>query len=264
MSRLIKTTEEINLIREGGHKLGAILAKLASVVKPGFTSAELETLALKLIKQAGGRPAFKNFRSSPQAKPFPTALCISIDDEIVHGPALPNRVFQEGQIVSIDIGMEYPAVKGQKGYFTDTALTVPVGHISAEAKRLLQATKEGLAAGIEAVKSGHTLDHIGTAVEKVAKKNQLGVIRDLVGHGVGLEVHEEPQVPNYHIKGNEFPNLTLKEGMVIAIEPMFTLGAEGINVARDGFTFITEDNSLSAHFEHTVLVTREGYEIITI
>jgi len=263
MSRLIKTTEEINLIREGGHKLGAILAKLASVVKPGFTSAELETLALKLIKQAGGRPAFKNFKPSAQSRPFPTALCISINNEIVHGPALPNRVFQEGQIVSIDIGMEYPVTKGQPGYFTDTALTVAVGNISAEAKKLLQATKEGLAAGIEAVKSGHTLDHIGTAVEKVAKKNQLGVIRDLVGHGVGLEVHEEPQIPNYHIKANEFPNLTLKEGMVIAIEPMFTLGKEGIKVASDGFTFITEDNSLSAHFEHTVLVTREGYEIIT-
>jgi len=263
MSRLIKTTEEINLIREGGKKLGKILTELSRVVKPGYTTAQLETLALKLIKKAGGRPAFKNFRPSVQSRPFPTALCISINDEIVHGPALPNRIFKEGEIVGIDIGMEYPFVKGKPGYFTDTALTVAVGNISVEAKKLLEATQAGLMAGIEKVKCGNTLDDIGTAIENVAKKNNLGVIRDLVGHGVGLEVHEEPQVPNYHIKGNEFPNLTLKEGMVIAIEPMFTLGGWQIAVAPDDFTFITADHSLSAHFEHTVLVTKDGYEIIT-
>ncbi|MCX6792784.1 MAG: type I methionyl aminopeptidase [Candidatus Falkowbacteria bacterium] len=263
MTRLIKTSEEIDLIREGGKKLGKILAELASVVKPGYTSAELEALALKLIAKAGGKPAFKDYRPSPQSEPFPSALCISIDDEIVHGPALPDRTFKEGQLVGIDIGMEYPVIKGKKGYFTDTAVTVAVGTISVEAQRLLNATQEGLYAGIEAVKPGNTLDHIGTAVEAVAKKNKLGVIRDLVGHGVGLEVHEDPQVPNYHIKGNEFPNVTLKEGMVIAIEPMFTLGGWQIAVAPDDFTFITADHSLSAHFEHTVLVTKTGYEIIT-
>jgi methionyl aminopeptidase len=263
MSRLIKTTEEIALIREGGHKLGKILAELGKAVKPGFTTAKLEALALKLISEAGGKSAFKNFTPAPEIKPFPTALCISINEEIVHGPALPNRIFKEGEIVGIDIGMEYPIIKNKSGYFTDTAMTVAVGNISAQAQRLLEATKEGLRAGIEAVKQGNSLDDIGSAIEKVAKKNKLGVIRDLVGHGVGLEVHEEPQVPNYHIKGNEFPNVTLKEGMVLAIEPMFTLGGYAIKVAPDGLTFLTVDHSLAAHFEHTVLVTKEGYEIIT-
>lgn len=264
MSRLIKTTEEIKWIREGGHKLGNILRTLALAIKPGYTTAELEKLALDLIKKAGGRSAFKNYKTSPASEPFPTALCISINDEIVHGPALPNRVFKEGQIVGLDIGMEYPILKKQPGYFSDTATTVAVGKISKEAQKLLEVTQLGLEAGIKQVKPGNNLDDIGSAIEKIAKKRKLGVIRDLVGHGVGLEVHEEPQVPNYHIRGNEFPNVTLKPGMVIAIEPMFTLGAEGIKVGDDGFTFITSDNSLSAHFEHTVLVTEGGYEILTL
>jgi methionyl aminopeptidase len=227
------------------------------------TTKDLEVLALELIQKAKGRPAFKNFRPSSDSEPFPTALCISIDDEIVHGPALPERTFREGQLVSIDIGMEYPVSGGNKGYFTDTALTVAVGKIPKQSKLLLKKTKEGLYAGIKMVKPGATLDDIGTAIEAVAKANNLGVIRDLVGHGVGLEVHEEPQVPNYHFNTGEFPNIKLEAGMVIAIEPMFTLGGHKIKVAEDGFTFVTADKSLSAHFEHTVLVTERGYEILT-
>ncbi len=264
MTRLIKTTEEIKWIREGGHKLGKILSELALAIKPGLTTAELEDMALALIIQAGGAPAFKNFIAGPGAKPFPTALCISINEEIVHGPALPSRQFKEGQIVSLDIGMEYPVRKNQLGYFSDTATTVAVGKVSPATEKLLQATKQGLMAGIEVIKPGKTLDDIGTRIEKVAKKNKLGVIKDLVGHGVGLAVHEEPQVPNYHIKDDEFPNLTLEPDMVLALEPMFTLGGDDIKVGEDGFTFLTADDSLSAHFEHTVLVTETGHEIITL
>jgi len=258
--RLIKTENELALIREGGHKLGAILRTLAEQVKPGVATAELENLANELIAKAGGRSSFKNFRPSKDSKPFPTALCVSIDNEIVHGPALPNRILQEGQIVSLDIGMQYPA---EKGYYTDTAMTVAVGRISADKEKLLRATKEALMAGIEQVAPGKTLDDIGTAIEKVAKASGLGIIRDLVGHGVGLEVHEEPQVPNYHIEKGEFPNLTLEQGMVIAIEPMCTLGGWQIETADDGFTFVTADKSMSAHFEHTIEVTENGYGIIT-
>lgn len=257
-TRLIKTEKEISLIKEGGRELGRILTELAAAVFPGQTTDVLEQLAVEKIKAIGGRPAFKDFKPDPRSKPFPTALCISVDNEIVHGPALPKRVLQEGQIVSLDIGMEY------KKYFTDTAITVPVGNVSKEFQKLMQTTREALFAGIEAVKEGNTLDDIGCAVEAVAKKGKYGIIRDLVGHGVGLDVHEEPQVPNYHIVGNEFPNLELKAGMVIAIEPMLTLGDWHIEQAADGFTFVTADGSASAHFEHTVIVTKDGYDIATL
>ncbi len=260
MSRLIKTSEEIAKIKEGGQKLGTILDELAKMVKPGLHTSQLEHHALMRIEEEGGRPAFKGYKPSPQSKPFPTALCISINDEIVHGPALPTRELKEGDIISLDIGMEYPA---RKGYFTDTAVTVAVGKINKETKKLLDATCEALMAGIKAAIPGNTLDDIGTAVEKVAKKNKLGVVRDLVGHGVGLEVHEDPQVPNYHIVGDEFPNIELKPGMVIAIEPMFTLGDWHIETAADNFTFVTADGSMSAHFEHTIAITEDGYDIIT-
>ncbi len=260
MTRLIKTAEEIAKIKEGGLKLGSILSELALMVKPGLETKKLEEYAVEQIEKFGGRPSFKHFRPSPQSKPFPTALCISINNEIVHGPALPSRRLEEGDIVSIDIGMQYPA---KNGYFTDTAITVAVGAIPARTQELLTATYDALYAGIEAVKPGNTLDDIGRAVEAVGKKHKLGIIKDLVGHGVGLEVHEEPQVPNYHIVGNEFPNIELKPGMVIAIEPMFTLGDWRIETAPDDFTFITTDGSLSAHFEHTIAVTHDGYDILT-
>ncbi len=261
MTRLIKTEEELKLIREGGHKLGLILATLARMVKPGLTTAELEDEALRLIEKAGGKPAFKGYHSEPDGIPFPTALCISINDEIVHGPALPSRVLNEGDIVSLDIGMEYPS-KGI-GYFTDTATTVAVGKISKELQHLLHITQEALQAGIDQVKAGNHLNDIGKAIEKVVKKEKLGLVRDLVGHGVGLAVHEEPQVPNYEIKGRDFPNKKLEKGMVIAIEPMVTTGDWRIEVAEDGFTFVTVDGSMSAHFEHTIEVTEDGYRIIT-
>jgi len=258
--RLIKTEEEIAKIKEGGKKIATILVELGTMVKPGLHTSKLEHHALMRIEEEGGRPAFKGYKTSPQSQPFPTALCISINDEIVHGPALPGRVLKEGDIISIDVGMEYPA---HNGYFTDTAITVPVGKINKETKKLVEATYDALYAGIKAAKPGNTLDDIGCAVEAIAKKNKLGVIRDLVGHGVGLAVHEDPQVPNYHITKGEFPNVELKPGMVIAIEPMFTLGDWHIDTAADGFTFVTADGSLSAHFEHTIVITKNGNEIIT-
>lgn len=263
MTRLIKTPEEIDLIREGGHKLGRLLAELAAMTKIGMTTDELEEKACKEIEAMGGRPAFKNYKPDKHSQPFPSALCISINDEIVHGPALPSRVIKDGDIVSLDIGMEYPYEKGKKGYYTDMAVTVPVGKISAEAEKLLQGTQESLEAGIAIAKPGVTLLELGTAIEDVLKKYKLGVVKELVGHGVGLDVHEEPQIPNYSFPKGEFPDLKLQAGMVIAIEPMATLGGWRIKSAGDGFTYSTNDGSLSAHFEHTVLITEEGSEVLT-
>lgn len=263
MNRLIKTTEEINMIRKGGHILGQILEDLVALVRPGVETKTLEDTALALIQRAGGRPAFKGYKPDKNSKPFPSALCISVNEEIVHGPAFPSRELQEGQIVTLDIGMEYPYIKGKKGYYTDMATTVGVGNISIDARKLLAGTKESLAAGINFVKPGVTLNELGKTIETVLKKYNLGVIRDLVGHGVGLDVHEPPQVPNYSFKKNEFPDMQLKPGMVIAIEPMATLGGWQIEPAADGFTYITADKSLAAHFEHTVLVTEEGSEVLT-
>ncbi len=263
MTRLIKTTEEIDLIREGGRLLGHILAELARAARPGTTSLELEEMAVSMIEDCGGRPAFKGYRPSKKSRPFPTALCVSVNDEIVHGPATPSRAFKEGDIVSIDIGMEYPYVRGEKGYYTDTATTVGIGSISKEAQRLLDGTRASLEAGLAIIKPGVTLLELGTAIEKVLKGRKLGIIRDLVGHGVGLDVHEEPQVPNYAFRKGEFADLALEPGMVIAVEPMATLDGDGIRGAGDGFTYSTADGSLSAHFEHTILITEDGCEIMT-
>ncbi len=263
MARLIKTQKEIDLIREGGHILDRILKAAAASVKPGVSTGELEDLALKLIKEAGGRPAFKGYKPEKNSRPFPSAFCISVNEEIVHGPAVPSRPLKNGDIVTLDIGMEYPYVKGKSGYFTDMATTVAVGEVPMKTRMLLAGTKDSLEAGIAAVKPGATLLQVATAIENVLNKYKLGIIRDLVGHGVGLAVHEPPQVPNYIFKKNEFPNVTLEAGMIIAIEPMATLGGWQIKAAKDGFTYETADGSLAAHFEHTVLVTEEGYEIMT-
>lgn len=263
MTRLIKTKEEIDLIREGGHHLGAILDQLVKMVKPGVTTEDLEETALKLIADVGGRPAFKNYRPDKFTDPFPSALCISINEEIVHAPAVPSRVLEEGSIVTLDIGMEYPYQKGKKGYFTDMATTVAVGNVPTRVRELLQGTEESLEAGIEMMKPGVTLLELGKTIEAVLKKYKLGVIKELVGHGVGLDVHEEPQVPNYSYPKGEFPDITLEAGMVLAVEPMATLGGWRITPAGDGFTYSTEDGSLAAHFEHTILVTEDGHEVLT-
>ncbi len=263
MARLIKTKKEIDLIREGGHILDRILKELAAMVKPGLGTAELEDRALARIAEAGGRPAFKGYKPDKHSRPFPSALCISINEGIVHGPAVPSRPLKSGDIVTLDIGMEYPYKKGTKGYYTDMATTVAVGEVPMKTRMLLAGTKDSLEAGIAAVKPGATLLQVATAIENVLNKYKLGIIRDLVGHGVGLDVHEPPQVPNYIFEKNEFPNVVLEPGMVIAIEPMATLGSWQITANKDGFTYDTADGSLAAHFEHTVLVTEEGHEILT-
>ncbi|MEA1963001.1 MAG: type I methionyl aminopeptidase [Patescibacteria group bacterium] len=270
----IKTKEEIDILKEGGKILAGILDELCAAVKPGITTVDLEEMTRRLMREAGGRPAQLDFKM-PDKRLFPAALCVSINSEIVHAPAIPTRVINEGDIVSLDFVMEYPINEKLRagrivnkhsmlgGYYTDMARTVGAGKINAEAKNLIKITEECLYIGIKQMKHGGKLSDIGIAIQKHAEANGYGVVRELVGHGVGYDLHEEPQVANYRASSQDIKDVVLKKGMVLAIEPMITIGDWRIKTKEDGFTFATMDNSLSAHFEHSVAVTEDGYEILT-
>ena len=259
----IKKKEEIEILCEGGRILAGVLDKLTKEVRPGVTTGELEKMACDLIEEDGGRPSFKGYKSVLGAKAFPTALCISINNEVVHAPALPSRKLASGDIVGIDVGMEYPYKRNTDGYYTDMAITLGVGEISKEAEKLIAVAKESLELAVKKVKPGNTLNDIGRVIQQLAESRDFSVVRELVGHGVGYDVHEEPRVPNYEIADKSLENVVLKSGMVIAIEPMVNEGDWKVKTAPDGFTVLTADESLSAHFEHTVAVTEEGYLILT-
>ncbi len=251
-----KTDEEIETMREGGKIHARILKEVAKKVKPGIKTDELNRYAEQLIDEAGCTAAFLGYQPQDAKRPYPAALCVSINEEIVHG--IPNegggRLLFEGDIVTLDLGLTY------NNLITDAAITVAVGKIDKRTAELVQATREALDRGIGAMRvRGHVGD-IGAAVMEVAVKYDLGVIEGLSGHGVGYSVHEEPFVPN-RAKRGEGPEL--RPGMVIAIEPMFSLGSREIKRLSDGYTFITRDKSLSAHFEHTVVVLKNGIEILT-
>jgi methionyl aminopeptidase len=259
-----KSKKEIKILHQGGRLLAKILKQVANEIKPGVTTGHLEQLALELIKQAGGRPSFKGYKSRYDIKPYPTALCTSINDEVVHAPSLPSRRLKTGDIVSIDVGMEFPHKQGKQGYYTDMAVTLGVGKISKEAKSLINVTRKSLEHAIKEVKPGNTLNNIGDAIESYVIKHGFKVVRDLVGHGVGYDVHEDPHVPNYVINGKSFENIVLKPGMVLAIEPMVNVGGhEVISSNSDSFAIKTADGTLSAHFEHTVAVIEDGHLVLT-
>lgn len=250
-----KTDEEVAIMREGGKIHARILKEVAKKVKPGVKTDELNTYAEQLIDEAGCTASFLGYQPYDAKRPYPAALCVSINEEIVHG--IPNeggRILFEGDIVTLDLGLTY------QGLITDAAITVPVGKISKEAQNLIQATREALDRGIVAMRLNGHIGDIGDAVMQVAMKHKLGIIEGLSGHGVGYSVHEEPFVPNKAKRG-EGPKLLA--GLVIAIEPMFSLGSRDIKRLSDGYTFITRDKSLSAHFEHTVVMTKSGAEVLT-
>lgn len=253
-----KKPEEVRMIREGGKILAAILKQLVVAAKAGLTTAELDRLAEHLIIGAGGVPAFKHYTSDPSEPPFPTTICASVNDQLVHTPAS-DYVLKDGDILSIDIGMRYPGTG--RGFYTDMAITIPIGKISALNRKLLKVTKESLELGIKQVKPGNYVSDISRAVQSYVEANGYSVVRQLVGHGVGYEVHEEPRIPNY-IDSRQ-PKVELVEGMVIAIEPMVNIGGPAIKTLEDGWTIVTADGSLCAHFEHTVAVTKTGVEILT-
>lgn len=243
----IKSPREIELLKKAGEITGQTLVYLEKFVKPGITTKELDKLAYDFILKQGATPSFLNYDG------FPASLCTSINDEVVHGiPS--NRRLKEGDIISLDVGACY------KGYHGDSACTYPVGKISKEKEFLLKHTEKSLYEGLSAIKSGAKIGDIGYKIQTYAEEHHLGVVKELVGHGVGTDVHESPDVPNY---GKANTGITLKEGMVIAVEPMLNLGTANISILDDGWTIVTDDGMPSAHFEHTVLVTKEGYTILT-
>lgn len=251
----IKTKEDIAILREGGRRHGAILRELVKMVAPGVHARDLENRTRELIAQGGDTAAFLNYTPSGADRPFPAALCLSINDEVVHGiPNEEDKVLMEGDIVTLDLGLVH------KGLITDAAVTVPVGAISADRALLLAKTKEALLAGIKAAKGGKKVGDISSAIERVGVSTGFGIVEELAGHGVGYHVHEDPFVPNY---GEAGKGPLLKPGMVIAIEPIFNLGDRHVELDADGYTYKTVDGSPSAHFEHTVLITKGDPEILT-
>ncbi|MBU0612989.1 type I methionyl aminopeptidase [Patescibacteria group bacterium] len=252
---IIKTPKEISLMKEGGKILADILDKVSDTVTSGISTLELDRLAKKLIREAGGDPAFLNYTvEGEEDNPYPGTLCTSVNSEVVHGVPSKNMILKEGDIIGLDIGMFY------KGLCTDMAKTVGVGKISEDIQKLLYVTEKALKKGISQVKSGVHIGNIGSAIQQYVEEEGFSVVKQLVGHGVGKEVHEEPRVPNY---GKSGTGIKLEEGMTLAIEPMVNVGDELVQTEDDRWTITTVDKSLSAHFEHTIAVTKNGCSILT-
>ncbi len=249
----IKTKEDIEKLREGGKRHAFILKKVSDMVAPGVTTKELDEYAHQLIIEGGDTPAFLGYTPEGVSYPYPASLCVSVNDEIVHG--IPSDfVLEEGDIVSLDLGLVH------KGMITDAAITVPVGNVSKEAEKLMNITREALNVAIKQIKPGNKTGDIGNAIEKFVEPHGYGIVKILSGHGVGYEVHEDPYVPNY---GKAGTGDELVPGMVIAVEPMLNLGTDEVFVTDDEYTYITADEKMSAHFEHTILVTEDGCEVLT-
>lgn len=249
MAIVCKSPAEIEKMRRSGKIVRQVLDEVAAMVKPGISTMDLERAAAKKIKELGAKPAFKGYYD------YPCVLCTSVNQEIVHGIPNEKRVLKEGDIVSIDCGVVLD------GYYGDAAVTVPVGDGQNETvKKLLKITQESLYKGIEKARIGNTVGDVGAAVQEHVEAAGFSVVREFVGHGIGTKLHEDPQVPNFGTRGH---GARLREGMVIAIEPMVNIGRPGARVLEDKWTAVTEDGSLSAHFEHCVAVTSDGPVILT-
>ena len=257
---IIKTKEEIEILREGGKHLATVLYKLKEKVAPGVSTKDLDLYAEKLIREMGDTPAFLNYRPAGAKTPFPASLCVSVNDEVVHGIPSKKRILKEGDIVSLDLGLKHG------GLFTDMALTVlvavPVGKINLANQKLIDITQQALQIGIDAARVGNTVGDIGYAIESFVRsqKNKYGIVEVLSGHGVGRAIHEDPYIPNF---GKAGKGEKLVSGMVIAIEPMINLGSKNVTIDDDDWTFRTADRKNSAHFEHTILITNGEAEILT-
>jgi len=243
----LKSPQEIKIMREGGAILATILKEIESVVKPGISTDYLNKLAQALLVKFNAQPAFLGYEG------FPAVLCTCVNHEVVH--SVPgNYLLKEGDILSLDFGIKY------KGFFTDMAVTLPVGKIDFEAMRLLKVTKKALKLGIKKAKEGNTIGDIGNTIQRYVESQGFNVVRDLCGHGIGRKLHEDPKIPNY---GKRHKGEKIKKGMVFCVEPMVTMGDWHLKKSKDGFGFETKDGSLSCHFEHTVAVGEEGPEILT-
>ncbi len=257
MSIIIKSPEEIEILREGGRRLATILHKVKDKVVPGVSTKELDDYAFKLIANMGDTPAFLNYRPAGAKTPFPASLCVSVNDEVVHGIPNKKRILKEGDIVSIDLGLKH------KGLFTDMAITTSVGEVTEQSRMLLEVTEQALQVGINVARTGNTVGDIGYAIESFVrsrKENKYGIVEVLSGHGVGRAIHEDPYIPNFGKRGK---GEKLVSGMIIALEPMINLGTKNVTIDADGYTFRTADGKKSAHFEHTILITDGEAEILT-
>lgn len=249
---VLKSPEEIAVMRKASRIVAEILEEVAAAVRPGVTTDELDRMAEKLTLQKGARPAFKGYK--PHDVVYPKSLCVSVNHEIVHG--IPSgRKLKSGDIVGLDFGVVY------QGFFGDAARTVPVGEVSEQAQRLMRVTREALYAGIGQARVGNRIGDIGRAVQQVAEQAGYAVVEDFAGHGIGRRLHEDPQVPNYFRPG--MPNQRLQEGMALAIEPMVNEGTAELEILDDGWTAVTADGKLSAHFEHSIVITANGPEILS-
>ena len=254
MSITIKTKEEIEILKEGGHILAEVLRELAKLAKPGVSTGFLDQKARELISARGGEPAFLNYHPTFMDKPYPASLCVSLNNVIVHGLPSEKTILKNGDILKLDLGVKY------KNLFTDAAITVGIGELTEEKHKLIDITKQALKLAINEVRPGNHIGDIGFAIENYIENNGFYVIEILVGHGVGHAIHEEPNVPNYGKRGK---GPILQPGMVLAIEPMVALKSKEVQLSKDGFGYETLGGSLSAHFEHSVAVTKDGHLVLT-
>ena len=249
----IKSEQEIAVMREGGKILAGIMKEIESLIFPGQTADVIDKLSEELVFVNHGEPVFKGYLG-PEGKPFPSAICFSVNEEVVHGIPSPSRVLKKGEIVKIDIGMRY------KGFITDMARTFAVGNINKRSRKIIDITRNALDAGIKEMKDGAILNDYARAVQSLVEKEGFSVIRKLVGHGVGKKLHENPMIPNFISPEGNF---IVKSGMTLALEPMINEGTYQVKIGPDGWTYSTADGKLSAHFEDTIVVRKNGVEILT-
>jgi methionyl aminopeptidase len=250
----IKRPEEVARMRHAGSILVEVLRVLEGELRPGVSTADLDALAERMIRDAGATPSFLGYGGSRHTRPFPGSICVSINDEVVHGIPSPRRRINAGDVVSLDIGCIW------EGWHADTARTFAIGPAPERIARLIDATRRGMEAGIAAAVPGNRLGDVGAAIQAIADEEGYGIVRHLVGHGIGTAMHEDPQVPNY---GRPGTGMRIEPGMCFAIEPMFNLGDDDVALLRDGWTVVTADGSISAHFEDTIAVTSSGPEVLT-
>jgi methionyl aminopeptidase len=249
---MLKGPEEIEIMRTANVIVAEVLAELRASVRPGVTTLDLDRIAEELTRKKGAVPAFKGY--SVAGRVYPASLCASINDEVVHGIPSQTRALREGDIIGLDYGVIY------QGYYGDSAITVPVGKVTPQAEELMRTTREALEAGIAAARPGRRLGDVSSAIQTHAESRRFSVVRDFVGHGIGKRLHEDPQVPNF---GQADRGIRLREGMVLAIEPMLNVGGPEVELMEDGWTAVTSDGSLSAHFEHSVAIVEGGPYILS-
>lgn len=250
----LKNEKQLEALRQSGKRLSQVMKLLSENIVPGVTTGELDALAEAEIKRLGGIPIFKGY-GAEHGTPFPACVCTSINDEVVHGIPRKDRKIQEGDLVKLDMGLRFD------GMVSDMARTFAVGSVSKDAQKILDVTRESLERGISRLKVGARISDYAGAVQNYAESNGCSVVRELVGHGVGFDLHEDPFIPNY--VSRKMDDMLFREGMAVALEPMINLGKHHVKIGKDGWTFVTADGSLSAHFEDTVIFTKDGVEIVT-